>query len=122
MNLLLYGIPTEIARRLAERYSLKISRRLAAVGEPATLLLIPPMESPRQLLAFYNEMMAREAEIDAVIVCDPTDCGAVSTVRYCSPPDKFFTVSHEADEEELEYALSRIIESKLGLVCAHEGL
>ena len=122
MNLLLYGVPAGIARRIADRYSLKMARTLAGVGEPDTLLIIPPMESPRQLLAFYNEMLARESEIDAVIVCDPAACEAANTVRYGSPPDKFFTLGPEEDEAELEYAISRIVESKLGLVCAHEGL
>lgn len=122
MNILLYGVPTGVARRIADLYSLKISHTLAGVGEPATLLLIPPMESPRQLLALHNEMLTRESEIDAVIVCNPAVCEAMSTLQYCSPPGRFFTVSLDPDEEELEYAISRIIESKLGLVCAHEGL
>ena len=122
MNILLYGVQTEIAERIAERYSLHIASSLAMNGVPDTLLLIEPMSSPRQLLAFYNAMLARESEIDAVIVCDRGSCDAVSTVQYCSPQGKFFTVSGDADEEELEYAIARIVETKLGRVCAHEGL
>ena len=122
MNILLYGVAAEIAERIAERYSLKMTSSLVVPGEPAGLQLIPPMSSPRQLLAFYNAMLVRESEIDAVIVCDRGSCDAVSTVQYCSPQGKFFTVSGDAGEEELEYAISRIVETKLGRVCAHEGI
>ena len=93
MNILLYGVPAEIADRIAGRYSLKLTSTLVAPGEQAGLQLIPPMSSPRQLLAFYNAMLVRESEIDAVIVCDTVSCDAVSTVQYCSPQGKFFTVS-----------------------------
>ena len=61
-------------------------------------------------------------EIDAVIVCDTVSCDAVSTVQYCSPQGKFFTVSGADGDEALEYAISRIVETKLGRVCAHEGI
>ena len=67
-------------------------------------------------------MLALEEEIDAVIVCDPASCNAVSTVQYCSPQGKFFTVSRDEDDEALEYAISSIVETKLGRVCAHEGI
>lgn len=122
MNILLYGVPADLAGRIAERYSLETTSSLTAAGSPGALLLIPRMESPRQLLAFYNAMLAREEEIDAVIVCDPASCEAVSTVQYCSPQGKFFTVSSEEGDEALEYAISRIVETKLGRVSAHEGI
>lgn len=122
MNILLYGVPADLAGRIAERYSLETTSSLTAADSPGALLLIPRMESPRQLLAFYNAMLAREEEIDAVIVCDPASCEAVSTVQYCSPQGKFFTVSSEEGDEALEYAISRIVETKLGRVCAHEGI
>lgn len=122
MNILLYGVPAEIADRIAGRYSLKLTSTLVAPGEQAGLQLIPPMSSPRQLLAFYNAMLVRESEIDAVIVCDTVSCDAVSTVQYCSPQGKFFTVSGADGDEALEYAISRIVETKLGRVCAHEGI
>lgn len=122
MNILLYGVPAEIAERIAERYSLQLGSSLADTGCSGMLVLIPPMSSPRQLLAFYNAMLALEEEIDAVIVCDPASCNAVSTVQYCSPQGKFFTVSRDEDDEALEYAISSIVETKLGRVCAHEGI
>ena len=43
-------------------------------------------------------------------------------VHYCSQPGRFFSVSGEAGEEALEYELTRIVETRLGLVCAHEGV
>ena len=125
MNILLYGVPAEIAERIAERYSLQLGSSLADTGCSGMLVLIPSMGSPRQLLAFYNAMLAREEEIDAVIVCDPASCNAVSTVQYCSPQGKFFPVSRDEDDEDdeaLEYAISSIVETKLGRVCAHEGI
>ena len=120
MHILLYGVPAELAGRIADRYSLDVTTSLGTTGSQGSLLLIPPIESPRQLLAFYNAMLARGEEIDAVIVCDPANCEAVSTIQYGSPQGKFFTVSSEEGDESLEYAISRIVETKLGRVCAHE--
>lgn len=92
------------------------------IGGGDALLLIPTMTAPRQLLAFYNTMMAHEDDVDAVIVCGLETCDAASTVQYCSPQGKFFSVNGSDDEETLEYELVRIIETQLGLVCAHEGI
>lgn len=122
MTIVLYGIPAEIAGRIAERYALKSIYSLEEIGSAGSLLLVPPMASPRRLLEFYNAMMAHEDDIDAVIVCGLEACDAASTVQYCSPQGKFFSISGDAGEEEMEYELTRIIETHLGLICAHEGI
>ena len=62
---------------------------------------------------------SRSPSVDAVVVSCADD---FSAVHYCSQPGRFFSVSGEAGEEALEYELTRIVETRLGLVCAHEGV
>ena len=97
MKIVFYGIPEEEVRRLAGRYGFGLCRSFGAAG----------------LLPRYG------ASVDAVVVSCADD---FSAVHYCSQPGRFFSVSGEAGEEALEYELTRIVETRLGLVCAHEGV
>ena len=121
MKILLYGIPAETAGRIAARHEFEVTASLDEKGGAAgAMLAIPPIASPGQLLSLYNTLIAREDEIDAVIVGEANHCDAYDTIRYGSPQGKFFTLS--GDEETLEYEFERIVESLLGLLCAHEGI
>ncbi|WP_417016242.1 hypothetical protein [Alistipes sp.] len=121
MMVLLYGVPVSVAERVADRYRMEMTCSMPRSGEDV-LILVPPMSSPRRLQEFYQSMLACEEWIDAVIVCDPASCEAFGTVQYGSPQGKLFTVSREACDEDLEYAIVRIVETKLGRLCAHEGI
>ncbi len=123
MKILLYGIPAAVTERAAVRYGFRPAASLDDEGGEAGILLpVGPVRTPAELLSLYNTMLAREAEIDAVVVCGAENCDACNTVRYCSPPGKFYTLSGDAGDEMLEYELGRIVETCLGLVCAHEGV
>ena len=76
-----------------------------------TVVLVPPMGTPRQLLAFYNAMLRHEDDVDAVIVCGIESCEAASTVQYCTPPGKFFSLGGDLEPEELESELYVILDS-----------
>ena len=79
-----------------------------------------PEEEVRRLAGRYGFVLCRSfGEVDAVVVSCADD---FSAVHYCSQPGRFFSVSGEAGEEALEYELTRIVETRLGLVCAHEGV
>lgn len=123
MKILLYGIPAAVVDRTAARCGFRPAASLDDEGGAAGILLpVPPLETPGELLSFYNTMLAREAEIDAVILCGADHCAAYDTVFCCAPQGKFFTLSGDADEESLEYELGRILETLLGRLCAHEGI
>lgn len=118
MKILLYGVPDTVAARAAGRYGFRLAASLDDEGgESGILLPVRPVRSPAALLALYNALIAREAEIDAVVVCNASACDTCNTVRYCSPQGKFYTLS--GDEETVEYELGRIIETLLGTICAH---
>ena len=76
-----------------------------------SVLLVPPKRDLRQLLAFYNAMAVREDKIDAVVVCGFESCAAFSTVQYCTPPGKFFSLGGDLEPEELESELYVILDS-----------
>ena len=46
-------------------------------------------------------MLRHEDDVDAVIICGIESCEAASTVQYCTPPRKFFSLNGGLDEEEL---------------------
>ncbi len=121
MKILCYGIPAAVAGRIAGRYGFRLAASPDDEGDEV-LLTVPATERPEELLALYDLLLAREAEIDAVVVCDTDRSAARATVQCCAPQGKYFTLSDEGDEEELEYELARIVESLRGLLCAHEGI
>ena len=61
------------------------------------MVLVPSINAPRYLLAFYNAMLRHEDDVDAVIICGAESCEAVSTVQYCTPLGKFFTLNGDLD-------------------------
>ena len=75
------------------------------------MVLVPPISTPRYLLAFYNAMLRHEDDVDAVIICGIESCEAASTVQYCTPPGKFFSLNGGLDEEELLSELRLILDS-----------
>lgn len=121
MKILLYGVPDTVALGAAERYGFRLAASLDDEGGEAGILLpVRPARSSAGLLSLYNALIARETEIDAVVVCRTNGCDTCNTVQCCSPQGKFYTLS--GDEETMEYELGRIIETCLGTICAHEGL
>lgn len=132
MKILLYGIPAAVAAHVAARYGLRLAASFDEECErecddredaPTGILLpVEPVRSPDGLLMLYNAMLAHEADIAAVVVCKAGDCDTCNTIQYGAPPGKFYTLGCDADEEALAYELGRILETRLGRICAHEGI
>ena len=111
MNIVLYGVSAEIAGKIAGKYGLKLISTPDKFQPSGTVVLVPPMGTPRQLLAFYNAMLRHEDDVDAVIICGIESCGAASTVQYCTPPGKFFSLNNDMDEEELKKELCQLLDA-----------
>ena len=103
MNIVLYGVSAEIAGKIAGKYGLKLISTPDKFQPSGTVV--------RQLLAFYNAMLRHEDDVDAVIVCGIESCEAASTVQYCTPPGKFFSLGGDLEPEELESELYVILDS-----------
>ena len=52
MNIVLYGVSAEIAGKIAGKYGLKLISTPDKFQPSGTVVLVPPMGTPRQLLAF----------------------------------------------------------------------
>ena len=111
MNILLYGVPAGLAGEIAGRYGLKVVNSPDKFDAAGSLMLVPPISAPRYLLAFYNAMLRHEDDVDAVIICGIESCGAASTVQYCTPPGKFFSLKNDMDEEELKKELCQLLDA-----------
>lgn len=111
MNIVLYGVSADVAERIAGRYGLKVINSPDKFDASGTIVLVPQIDAPRYLLAFYNAMLRREDDVDAVIVCSLESCAAASTVQYCTPPGKFFSLGGSLDEEDLEAELCLLLDS-----------
>ncbi|WP_295961092.1 hypothetical protein [uncultured Alistipes sp.] len=111
MNIVLYGVPAAMAGKIAGKYGLKLVNSPDKFRPSGSLVLVPPMGAPRHLLAFYNAMLRHEDDVDAVIICGIESCEAASTVQYCTPPGKFFSLNGELENEELLSELCLIIDS-----------
>ena len=112
MNIVLYGVPAKTAGRIAGQYGLKVINSPDKFDASGTMVLVPPISTPRYLLAFYNAMLRHEDDVDAVIICGIESCEAASTVQYCTPPGKFFSLNGGVDEEELLSELRLILDSQ----------
>jgi len=104
MNIVLYGVPAETAGRIADRYGLKVINSPDKFDASGTMVLVPSINAPRYLLAFYNAMLRHEDDVDAVIICGADSCEAVSTVQYCTPLG-------DLDGEELVSELCLLLDS-----------
>ena len=111
MNIVLYGVPAKTAGRIAGQYGLKVINSPDKFDASGTMVLVPPISTPRYLLAFYNAMLRHEDDVDAVIICGAESCEAVSTVQYCTPLGKFFTLNGDLDGEELVSELWLLLDS-----------
>lgn len=111
MNIVLYGAPTETAGQIARQYGLRLIRTPDQFIASGSLVLVPQMTAPRQLLSFYNAMLRHEDDVDAVILCGLETCEAASTVQYCSPQGKFFSLSGQLEADELLSELRLILDS-----------
>ena len=100
MNIVLYGVSAETAGKIAGKYGLKL------ISTPDKF-----QPSGTVVLAFYNAMLRHEDDVDAVIVCGIESCEAASTVQYCTPPGKFFSLGGDLEPEELESELYVILDS-----------
>ena len=101
MNIVLYTVPAKPPEGLRTQYGLKVINSPDKFDASGTMVLVPPISTPRYLLAFYNAMLRHEDDVDAVIICGIESCEAASTVQYCTPPGKFFSLNGGLDEEEL---------------------
>ena len=68
MNIVLYGVPAKTAGRIAGQYGLKVINSPDKFDASGTMVLVPPISTPRDLLAFYNAMLRHEDDVDAVII------------------------------------------------------
>ncbi|MBP3356837.1 MAG: hypothetical protein J6K95_06745 [Rikenellaceae bacterium] len=119
MNIVMYGFGMNDVRPLAERYGFSLCDSFESLENGHRILLQEELATREKQLTFFENMADYDRLIDAVI-CVP-NCASASTVYYCSRPDKFFTV--DAGGEDPDYTtheLVRIIETQLGLLCAHE--
>ena len=98
-------------RNVAILETLKVINSPDKFDASGTMVLVPPISTPRYLLAFYNAMLRHEDDVDAVIICGIESCEAASTVQYCTPPGKFFSLNGGLDEEELLSELRLILDS-----------
>ncbi len=123
MKILSYGIPAAVIRCVAARYGFRPADSFDDEGGNEDLLLtVRAPESAPGLLALYDTLLAREAEIDAVVVCSTGSCATCATIRYATPQGKFYTLGGDADDEALAYELGRIVETLSGRLCVHEGI
>ena len=111
MNIVLYGVSAEIAGRIAGQYGLKLISSPNKFEPSGSVVLVPQMDTPRRLLAFYNAMLRHENDVDAVIICGIESCEVASTVQYCTPQGKFFSLSGSLEEAELISELCLILDS-----------
>lgn len=116
MNIVLYGISENIAERIASRYDFRLCHSFDDFGDGGSVLLTPPLDTEQRQFDFFERMSEHSDAIDAVITAQSD---TFSTVHYCSSFDKLFSVDAD-DEERLEVDLANIIETRLGLICAHE--
>lgn len=119
MNLVLYGFSETQVNRLVARYGFTLCGSFEEFGAERSLLSLPRIESERQMFDSFERMTGNEERIDAVVVLqDESFC----VLHYGSRPGKFFCFGCDAEEEQLECELDRIVCARLGLLCAHEGL
>ena len=62
MNIILYGIPDDTAELIAGRYDLELIHSIEEIGACGTLLPVPKITAPRQLLALYNATRMRSMQ------------------------------------------------------------
>ena len=116
MNIVLYGFADETALRLAGRHGFTLCRTLDRLHDGHCLIASPGFPDDAARRTFLDRMLRDADRIDAVVAAVAgEDFGAV---RYCAPPGAF----HAADAEDPDTELERIVRSKLGLLCAHEGI
>lgn len=111
MNIVLFGVPFGVAEEVAKRYKLKIINSPDKFDASGTLVLLQSIPSPRYLLAVYNAMLRHENDVDAVILCRAESCEAASTVQYCTPQGKFYTLSGDLDRDEVTAELCALLDS-----------
>lgn len=120
MNIVLHGIAEERAQRIAARYGFVLCRSLEGIGDGNSLVLLPMPATDAARIALFARMQRLEEPIAAVVAAVGTE--TLSLLRYYVRPEKFHTVNADAEDGLQEYELSRIVETYLGLVCAHEGI
>lgn len=117
--ILFYGFDERLIRPIAERYGFALCRSLDELGCEDAMLVQPEIIGRDGQLAFFDRMMSVDDRIGAVIA---TPCDTLGLAHYSSAPGKFFTAAVCDDDADTEYELCRIIESRLGLLSAHEGI
>ncbi len=122
MNIVLYGVPAEVVRRIVETFRLRKVESPAEFGEENALLSVKRARTTRELLSLFNTLTEHEQHINVVIVCGCLECETANMVRYSTAKGKYHSIAGGPDLEAQEYEIERIIQSHLGLICAHEGV
>ena len=80
MNIVLYGVPAKTAGRIAGQYGLKEINSPDKFDASGTMVLVPPISTPRYLLAFYNAMLRHHIQknADVTIVISDNETTAMT--------------------------------------------
>lgn len=120
MNILLYGFDDDCVQTVSRRYGFALCDSFEHLDEKNNLMIQPRIDTEQQQMDFYKLMEQYDEKINAVISAGHPE--TFSTVHYCSQIGKFYSVDTQNTPEDTCYQLCRIIETSLGLLCAHEML
>lgn len=119
MNIVMYGFEPDTVRDIAEEYGFVLCCRYEDFRRSENGMLLQCRVSSeaegRELMRALEDFAD---DIDTVIAALPQESGDI--IHYCPQPWKLFAI--DVSDEEPEYEIGRIIESHLGLICAHEGI
>ena len=118
MNIVMYGFELDAAWDILEKYGFTLCRNHTDFDRTGNgILLQSRISSEEEKYEFFNSWEDFADNIDTVIV--PLSEGMSDVGHCCTQPWKLFVID---TSDEPEYEISRIIESHLGLICAHEGI
>ena len=112
MNIVMYGFELDTVRGIAEEYGFTLCGSHRDFGRTGNRIFLQSRRlSAAEEYEFIKALEDSADNIDTVIASDAVTC--------CMQPWKFFSIDAS---DEPEYEIRRIIESHLGLICAHEGI
>ena len=119
MNIVMYGFEPDTVRDIAKEYGFTLCSRYDDLRRSENGILlqcgVSSEEESRELMRALDDFAD---DIDTVIAALPHGSGDI--IRYCPQPWKLFAI--DTSDEDPEYEIGRIIASRLGLICAHEGI
>ena len=117
MNIVMYGINEANVAAIAAEYGFKVSESLTDMDRERNLVNISERKEDKEQAVFYQQMEERVDDVQAVITTSASDA---NWLYYATRPDMFYTVSEDEEDNHQLYELRRIIESRLGMITAHE--